>query len=76
VIKESKRFFFEKKKQKTFGPWGRWHAPARARSKQKFFASPGGAPFFQKRSAFLYFSRDVAGLLRRLRLLATTIDIT
>jgi hypothetical protein len=29
---------------------------ANARSKRKFFASPGGAPFFQKRSAFLPFA--------------------
>jgi len=25
--KASKRFFFEKKKQKTFGTCGRWHRP-------------------------------------------------
>jgi hypothetical protein len=63
VIEESKRFFFEKKKQKTFIYGGLWQAPANAPKEQKFFAS-----FFQKRSAFLYFS----GLLRRLRLLAMT----
>jgi hypothetical protein len=50
-----KRFFFEKKKQKTSVYCGSWHARADAPKDQKFFASPGGAPFFQKRSAsFLY----------------------
>jgi len=30
VIKERKRFFFEKKKQKTFAPGGRSHAPCKS----------------------------------------------
>jgi len=46
-LKEGKRFFFEKKNQKTFGPAGCGGAVAKARNEQKFFAS-----FFQKRSAF------------------------
>jgi hypothetical protein len=56
MTKVSKRFFFEKKaprlgKQKTFGPSpSSFHRPWL--NLQKFFASPGGAPFFQKRSAF------------------------
>jgi hypothetical protein len=45
-LKQGKRFFFEKKNQKTFAPGGSDTAGARARNKQKFFAS-----FFQKRSA-------------------------
>jgi hypothetical protein len=54
MILEGKQalLFLKKKKQKNFLYCGRWHARATARSKQKFFASPGGAPFFQKRSAF------------------------
>jgi hypothetical protein len=30
-------------------------APSKARSKEEFFASPGGAPFFQKKEALAYF---------------------
>jgi hypothetical protein len=41
-----------KKKQKNFIYCGLWRAPANARGQRKFFASPGGEPFFQKRSAF------------------------
>jgi hypothetical protein len=41
-----KRFFFEKKKQKTSAYRGPCRAPANAPKDQKFFAS-----FFQKRSA-------------------------
>jgi hypothetical protein len=44
---KEKRFFFEKKKQKTFAPWGPLQARAAARSKQKFFA-PGGEPSFSR----------------------------
>jgi hypothetical protein len=52
---ERKRFFFEKKKQKTFIYCGLWRWCCHRPQDQKFFASPGGAPFFQKRSAsFLY----------------------
>jgi hypothetical protein len=47
LVRQSKRFFSEKKKQKTFAPAGVGNAGAPARSKRKFFAS-----FFQKRSAF------------------------
>jgi hypothetical protein len=46
----SKRFFFEKKNQRTFGPAGIVTEIATARSKQKFFGS-----FFQKRTAFFCF---------------------
>jgi hypothetical protein len=45
-LKEGKRFFFEKKNQKTFGPVGCGDAVASARNEQKFFGS-----FFQKRTA-------------------------
>jgi len=45
--KESKHFFFEKKKQKTFDPAVRASRNARARV-QKFFGS-----FFSKKNAFL-----------------------
>jgi len=57
-LESNEALLFLKKKnraagrQKNFWSCGRWHARATARSKQKFFASPGGAPFFQKRSAF------------------------
>jgi hypothetical protein len=44
--REEKRFFFEKKKQKTFGPWGRWRGRASARRCKSFFAS-----FFSKKEA-------------------------
>jgi hypothetical protein len=37
LSKASKRFFFEKKKQKTFGHAGYGIVRASARSKQKFF---------------------------------------
>jgi hypothetical protein len=46
----SKRFFFEKKKQKTFIPFGaefRHELPQHKKKGQKFFGS-----FFQKRTAF------------------------
>jgi hypothetical protein len=42
----SKRFFFEKKKQKTFTSFGAEYPPRKCLNGQKFFAS-----FFQKRSA-------------------------
>jgi hypothetical protein len=45
--KQGRVFFFEKKKQKTFDPFG-FGLPGKARpSSQKFFGS-----FFQKRTAF------------------------
>jgi hypothetical protein len=58
---ERKRFFFEKKaprpgKQKTFGKVGQWLWNRHGLKEQKFFGSPGGAPFFQKRTACLSFS--------------------
>jgi len=34
--KASKRFFFEKKKQKTFAHWPRWRGATKA-NQQKFF---------------------------------------
>jgi hypothetical protein len=47
-----KNFFFKKKKQKTFILFGlRAFAQSETKGNQKFFASPGGAPFFQKRSS-------------------------
>jgi hypothetical protein len=45
----SKKFFFEKKNQKTFGPAGCGNADAKSPDEQKFFAY-----FFQKRSACLF----------------------
>jgi hypothetical protein len=39
VRKEGKRFFFEKKNQKTFAPGGFGTGGANAPSKQSFFAS-------------------------------------
>jgi hypothetical protein len=54
VKRERKRFFFEKKKQKTFAPGGVGNGIVSTRSKQKFFCFPRrGAFFFKKRSAFL-----------------------
>ena len=43
-LEESKRFFFEKKNQKTFAPWGTRLLNGPRQQGQKFFAS-----FFQKR---------------------------
>jgi hypothetical protein len=48
---ERKRFFFEKKKQKTFGKLGQWLWNRHGLKEQKFFGS-----FFQKRTACLSFS--------------------
>jgi hypothetical protein len=47
-MKASKRFFFEKKKQKTFAKWAPGVSPALAKD-QKFFCFF----FFKKRSASL-----------------------
>jgi hypothetical protein len=47
--------FVNKKKQKNFACWGIWLWRGQSPLEQKFFASPGGAPFFQKRSACLTF---------------------
>jgi hypothetical protein len=44
-VKERKRFFFEKKKQKTFPNWATGAETSTVKD-QKFFAS-----FFKKRSA-------------------------
>jgi hypothetical protein len=57
MVKESKRFFFEKKpvraaKQKTFANWATGFETSTVQDR-KFFGSPGGEPFFQKRTAFL-----------------------
>jgi hypothetical protein len=41
-----KRFFFKKKKQKTFARWARGFGTANARKEQKFFA-----PLFFKKAA-------------------------
>jgi hypothetical protein len=46
--KASKRFFFEKKKQKTFAPAGCGISGANAHGKQKFFGY-----FFQKNNCLL-----------------------
>jgi hypothetical protein len=35
--KEGKRFFFEKKKQKTFASCGRWHARCQSPQERSFF---------------------------------------
>jgi hypothetical protein len=53
----SKRFFFEKKpvraaKQKTSVHWATGFETSTVQDR-KFFGSPGGEPFFQKRTAFL-----------------------
>jgi hypothetical protein len=45
---ESKDFFFEKKKQKTFAPWAGLLAEGPQPKGQKFFGS-----FFQKRTCVL-----------------------
>jgi hypothetical protein len=50
VKEESKRFFFEKKKQKTFGPAGVGDSVARARRSKVFFASF----LFTKKKTLLY----------------------
>jgi hypothetical protein len=46
LFKESKRFFFEKKKQKTFAPAGVGSGVATTRRSKSFFAS-----FFSKKEA-------------------------
>jgi hypothetical protein len=45
-----KRFFFEKKKQKTFGP-GSWWFHRKGLIYTGFFASPGGKNFLSKKEA-------------------------
>jgi hypothetical protein len=46
---ERKRFFFEKKKQKTFDSWRlRMSQRPMPRVIKVFCRAPGGAPFFQK----------------------------
>jgi hypothetical protein len=50
-----KRFFFEKKKQKTSGPAGCGNTGAIARISKSFLLR-GRPGFFQKRSAFLSFA--------------------
>jgi AcrR family transcriptional regulator len=45
---ERKRFFFEKKNQKTFIHWSAWPETGVAQRREKFFGS-----FFQKRTSFL-----------------------
>jgi hypothetical protein len=47
VGKESKRFFFEKKQQKTFSCCGLWHLPGQRPQERKFFCFF----FFKKRSS-------------------------
>jgi hypothetical protein len=46
---KARLFFFEKKNQKTFGPWRRAGRTSAGPNEQKFFAS-----FFQKRSPFFH----------------------
>jgi len=48
-MKESKRFFFEKKKQKTFAPLDRVFVTTRGPDSQKFFAEL----FFKKATTCL-----------------------
>jgi hypothetical protein len=51
---KGKRFFFEKKKQKTFGPAGAGTSPATAPRSEVFFASrPARAFLSTKKKAFL-----------------------
>jgi hypothetical protein len=40
-VKKNKQFFFEKKNQKTFAPWGRGTLQHRGPKGAKFFASFG-----------------------------------
>ncbi len=49
-----KRFFFEKKKQKTFAPWGLWQRRGHGPRLAKVFLPPGGPVlFFQKKKRLL-----------------------
>jgi hypothetical protein len=59
-----KHFFFVNKKEakKTLFTLDRAGLTARGPVSQKFFASPGGEPFFQKRSACLPFPFRPGGL--------------
>jgi hypothetical protein len=66
-MKASKKFFFEKKNQKTFSPAGVWTGiafnrhlwcrlkalPVPSPQEQKFFGYPGRGAFFQKSNCFL-----------------------
>jgi len=52
--KGRKRFFFEKKKQKTFAYWGRGHLPVHGPQEKSFFAS-----FFSKKEALTFFLRPL-----------------
>jgi len=61
VKAKEKRFFFEKKKQKTFAPAGFGNAFANARSKQSFFASFCS----QKEDSYLLFEPTTCGLMLR-----------
>jgi hypothetical protein len=58
-LKKGKRFFFEKKKQKTFIYCGRLDAPTSARRTESFFAS-----FFSKKEALAYFQATACGCCR------------
>jgi hypothetical protein len=49
VKRVRKTFFFEKKKQKTFGPWGIWRGVCQRPQDQKSFCFF----FFRKRRSFL-----------------------
>jgi hypothetical protein len=49
--RQGKRFFFEKKNQKTFGPAGCGNAGAESRRTKSFFAS-----FFSKKEALTCFA--------------------
>jgi hypothetical protein len=48
-MKERKRFFFEKKKQKTFDPWGMWQQLDQGPQLAEVFL----LLFFQKKKLFL-----------------------
>jgi hypothetical protein len=56
--RKGRKFFFEKKKQKTFACLTRAHPGKPEPGSQKFFAS-----FFQKRRLFLPFAATPAGII-------------
>jgi hypothetical protein len=48
-LNKAKKFFFEKKNQKTFGPAGIGPTGARARRTESFFAARRPGSFFSKK---------------------------
>jgi hypothetical protein len=68
-MKESKRFFFEKKKQKTFAKWVPGFAMARAHATPPRHCEPRSGAAIQKRAAEAKASRPTVSMWRTTRVL-------